>query len=281
MSRDLNSLAVILLLFSFAQLASAQYGGGTTYPNCNTCQYGTYYAPSNAPTYWNCACTGTLCSYTPGQGTVVTSCSQAQSTTTVATTTSTAQTTTVQTSNATTQSPNATTTAATTLATTVATTQPTTSISYTYGSGYSSGLAYYVLIAIVAVVAIFGLVKLRALPTRLAIIGAALILIGTIAWLYGNYGGPGSYILGGVYAIVIGLVVWIIGDVIGGTFKKSVPAILTIVGIILIIAGTWAWYYIGSPNAILGGVAALVIGTFVWLYGDAQAGAFIMGKPKK
>lgn len=282
MARNIAWVAIITALLVLPSVVMAQYGYGTTttqaYPNCNTCQYGTYLS-NNAPTYWNCACTGALCTYT-GQGNTVTSCSLSATTasTTVATTST--PTTTVQASNSTTLNSTAN-TVATTLATTVQTTTPTTSILYQQPSGYSSGLVYYGLIVIIALVAIYGLVKMPAMPTRLAVLGAALILIGTVAWLYGNYGGPGSYVLEGVAAIIVGLIIWIIGDVVGGTFKHSVPAILTIIGIIFIIAGTWAWYYIGSLNATWGGVAALVIGTFVWLYGDAQAGAFIMGKPKK
>ncbi|MGI0141403.1 MAG: hypothetical protein ACREBF_01995 [Candidatus Micrarchaeales archaeon] len=311
MSRFLNAFFVIAALLVISPIVTAQYGGGTTYPNCDTCASGTYIS-NNAPTYWNCCGSNVQCTYT-NQGNVVSSCAaQTTISTTIATTLSTTVSPTAIAQN----------TANGTATTTAVTTQPTTTAPATYpncsacasgaylsnnaptywncyvtgslcnytgaygttSSNASTGdtaLIVYGLIAIIAIAAIALLVKMKALPTRLTVLGTALILIGTVAWLFGNYGGATQNILYGIVAIIIGLLVWLYGDIVGGTFKNSKAGILVIVGIILILVGTGVWYYIGSSNAIWGGVAAIVIGTIIWLYGDKIVGAFVMGKPKK
>ncbi|MDE1805051.1 MAG: hypothetical protein KGH59_04710, partial [Candidatus Micrarchaeota archaeon] len=118
--------------------------------------------------------------------------------------------------------------------------------------------------------------------TRLVFAGAALILIGIVAWLYGDYsGGNLQYVYGGIAASILGIIVWIAGDAMAGMFAntRSKAAMLTIGGIVLLIIGILLWTYadfyaFGNPIYVWGGVALMIIGTIVWLLGDNSAGAF-------
>ncbi|MDE1825595.1 MAG: hypothetical protein KGH61_04410 [Candidatus Micrarchaeota archaeon] len=144
-------------------------------------------------------------------------------------------------------------------------------VSYQPAPGSGLGLIAGALIIIILIVTGYLVAARKAMPVRLTLIGVALILIGIVAWLYGDYsGGNLAYIWGGVAAIVIGTLVWIYADAISGTFK-SAGSMAAILGIILIIVGTAIWlygdYYAGGNMAyIWGGVVLLIVGTAVWLY---------------
>ena len=167
--------------------------------------------------------------------------------------------------------------------------QSTTTANYTptgVGAYYSPGngtaqIASSVLIVIIVLAALYGLFAWKSRLARLAVIGAALILIGIVAWLYGDYaGGIQSYIWGGVAAIVIGTVAWTYGDAQGGTFRQKGAGRASYLGIALIVIGLLGWIYgelgaPGVPSYWWGGTALLAIGTLVWLYGDVKAGAFL------
>jgi hypothetical protein len=177
----------------------------------------------------------------------------------------------------------------TTIPTTVPqTTLPSTTVpSYTtisqnyYGSSAGSlPLESSAAIVVIILAALYGLFVWKSMLTRLVVIGTALILIGTVAWLYGDYaGGLQGYIWGGFAAILVGTAAWVYGDMRGGTFKQSVGKLVWL-SIILILIGAIGWAYgelyaPGMPAYWWGGAALLVIGTFVWVYGDAKAGAFL------
>ncbi|MDE1855227.1 MAG: hypothetical protein KGH57_02835 [Candidatus Micrarchaeota archaeon] len=166
--------------------------------------------------------------------------------------------------------------------------QPTTSANYYnspgayYGSGNATAqLASSALIILIILGALYGLFMWKSMLTRLVVIGTALILIGTVAWLYGDYlGGIQSYIWGGFAGILVGTAAWIYGDIGGGTFKQALAGRLSLLGIILILIGAFGWAYgeLYSPGMSAywwGGTALLVIGTLAWLYGDVKAGAFL------
>ncbi|MDE1850771.1 MAG: hypothetical protein KGH54_03195 [Candidatus Micrarchaeota archaeon] len=223
MAKICNILAALAMMLFAASpmLVSAQYGygsGSSGYPDCSTCPSGTYVS-NNAPTYWNCYGTGSLCTYTG---------------------------------------------------------------SHTSSSG-SLGTYAYGLMGLIAVIAIILLAMMKAMPTRLTIIGVALILIGTVAWLYGDYAAGPNYIITGAIAVAVGWLIWLFADVKLLNDKKVGK--MVIAGVALSLIGTAIWlygdFYLGiSPTLIWGGVALIVIGTLVWLLGDSKAGAFIMGKPK-
>ena len=120
------------------------------------------------------------------------------------TTTAAATTTAVNATNATTTAP------VTTQQTSVPTTVPaTTTVAPVYYPP-SNNLALYssALIAVIAIAAAGLMLVKKSAFARLVFAGAALILIGTVAWLYGDYaGGLMQYIWGGVAAIILGIIV--------------------------------------------------------------------------
>ncbi|MDE1873817.1 MAG: hypothetical protein KGI04_01715 [Candidatus Micrarchaeota archaeon] len=197
--------------------------------------------------------------------------------------TTTAQTTTVGSANQTTTAQQTTSVASTSI-------QPSSTIAYnSTGAYYSNGnstaqLASSVLIVLIILGALYGLFAWKSALTRLVVIGTALILIGTVAWLYGDYsGGIQSYIWGGVAAIAVGTLMWIYGDAKGGTFKQKGASGAVYLGIALIVIGLLGWVYgeVGAPGVSeywWGGTVLLVVGTVIWLYGDAKAGAFLRRK---
>jgi hypothetical protein len=84
---------------------------------------------------------------------------------------------------------------------------------YKYPPSNYDGTILLVLVAIIAIITAYLIMRSEMMSTKLIIIGIALILVGTAVWLYGDYsGGLYAYIWSGVAAILIGTVVWIIGD---------------------------------------------------------------------
>lgn len=143
------------------------------------------------------------------------------------------------------------------------------------------GTYAYILMAIIAIIAIALVVKMKATPTRLTIIGVGLILIGTVAWVLGDYAAGPSYILYGALGIIIGWLVWLYAD--RGLLNNAQVSNMVKIGVILSLIGTAIWlygdYFLGvNPTYVWGGVVLILVGTVVWLYGDKKAGAFVMGK---
>jgi hypothetical protein len=169
----------------------------------------------------------------------------------------------------------------TTVAQATSTVMTTVSQTYYPSTGSELAVASSALIFVIAVVTAYLAVRWKTMLARLAILGTGLILVGTVAWIYGDYaGGLMTYLWGGVAAIALGTVIWIYGDYAGGTFKQSLPGKLVYAGVALIAAGTLLWlyadYYLaGSQLYIWSGVVMLVVGSAVWLYADAKAGAFM------
>lgn len=319
MGRIYNMVMVLAMMILMASpaLVSAQYGsGGSGYPDCATCPAGTYVS-SNAPTYWNCYGTGSLCTYTG----VSTTSSVSTTVATTAPTTSVNNTSGGLNNNSTNQTINQ------SAVTTVATTAPTTTVATVTGGGtqapncntcpsgtyassnaptywncygtgslctytgaaasssYGAGIGMYAygLMGLIAVIAIILLAVMKAMQTRLTIIGVALILIGTVAWLLGDYAAGPSYIMYGAAAVVVGWLIWLYADL--KLLSSKAVGMIVMAGVALSLIGTAIWLYgdylLGiSPTYIWGGVALIVIGTLVWLFGDAKAGAFVMGKNK-
>ncbi|MDE1846036.1 MAG: hypothetical protein KGH53_02035 [Candidatus Micrarchaeota archaeon] len=309
---NFSNLMVVFLMLLSMPLAFAQYGGGggTTYPNCATCPSGTFVS-NNAPTYWNCYGSGSLCTYT---GVSTTSTAPTTSTSVV----STAPTTSVNNTSGGAKPSN--TPATTTVATTVATTVPSVTPTYPncntcpsgtyisnnaptywncYGSGslctytgssgsYSSAMAglssyAYGAIGLIAVIAIILLAMMKAPLTRLTIIGVALILIGTVAWLYGDYGAGSGYILYGAIGVIVGWIIWLYAD--KELLGNKMVGLWIKLGAFLTLVGTAIWlygdYYRGvNPTYIWAGVALILIGTIIWLFGDNKIGAFETPKTK-
>ncbi len=120
-------------------------------------------------------------------------------------------------------------------------------------------------------------------PTRLDIWGAALIVIGTIAWLAGDYTFISTLLWAGVALLALGIIVWLAGDVMAGSFKKtSSHTALIVLGLVLIIVGMGVWLYGdfhgGGWPEVWVGVGLIVIGTLIWLAGNAIGGAFRMSR---
>jgi len=160
----------------------------------------------------------------------------------------------------------------------------TTATQYPYPtSGIGIGAVAGVLIAIIALATAYLMFVWKSMLTRLVFMGTAMILIGTVVWLYGDYaGGLFSYIYGGVAAILIGTSVWFYGDIKGGTFKQKLPGKLVAASILVMLIGIAVWIYGdyngGLPLYIWGGTALLLLGTIIWLYADLKAGAFLRRK---
>ncbi len=90
------------------------------------------------------------------------------------------------------------------------------------GSIFAGATFLYAAIALIVIIALASLAIWKAGPTRLVIVGMALILIGVLIWLYGDYnGGLMDYIWGGVGAILLGTLLWVYGDFIAGAFRKG------------------------------------------------------------
>jgi len=304
---DMLMVLAMMLFVASPVLVSAQYGygsGSSGYPDCATCPSGTYVS-NNAPTYWNCYGSGALCTYTG----VSTTSSVSTSVATTAPTTSVNNTSGGLNSNSTNQ------TALTTVPTTTvpsvtgagsaapncnscpsgtyaSSNAPTywncygTGSLCTYTGTYANsagsfGTYTYGLVGLIAVIAIVLLAMMKAMPTRLTIIGVALILIGTVAWLYGDYAAGPNYIMLGAIAVVVGWLLWLYADV--KLLSDKNVGKMVIAGVALSLIGTAVWlygdFYLGiSPTFVWGGVALIVIGTLVWLFGDNKAGAFIRRK---
>ncbi len=156
-----------------------------------------------------------------------------------------------------------------------------------YPNGSGLMVASLVLIILIAIAVGYLAVKMKTILARLALIGAGLILIGTVVWIYGDYaGGSMAYVWGGVAAIAVGTLAWVYGDIVGGTFKQSFAGKVVYAGVALIVIGTALWLYAdyyggGFPLYLWSGVALIVVGTAAWLYGDAYAGAFLRSKKEK
>lgn len=86
----------------------------------------------------------------------------------------------------------------------------------------STVLTSILFIIIILIATAYSLFKWKSTIPRLAIAGTALILLGTVAWLYGDYnGGLTAYIWGGVALIIIGAVVWLYSDAEHGAFQTK------------------------------------------------------------
>jgi hypothetical protein len=94
------------------------------------------------------------------------------------------------------------------------------SVPYSSGNSGSPALLYAAVI-IILLIAAYLVYIMKTGSTRAIIVGVALILIGVVVWLYGDYnGGIMSYIWGGVAAILLGTIIWILGDNAAGAFSK-------------------------------------------------------------
>jgi hypothetical protein len=114
--------------------------------------------------------------------------------------------------------------ATTTATTTIAQKQTTTSIAQSGGYGSSSGSSgwsaqtannmYLVIGIIITLVAMaIAMFKMKQKNNRLILFSAALIAIGVIVWLYGDYsGGLLQYIWTGVLLIAVGTILWLFAD---------------------------------------------------------------------
>lgn len=116
---------------------------------------------------------------------------------------------------------------------------------------------------------------------RYVVWGVALIIIGTLLWLYGDYNGfLMAYIWSGVALLALGIIVWTVSDAATGAYKSmEVPALLDIAGIILLVVGIIVWifgdyYYAGNIIYIWSGVGLIALGTILWIIGNAVVGAF-------
>ena len=123
---------------------------------------------------------------------------------------------------------------------------------------------------------------------RFVVWGVALIAIGTLIWLYGDYNGYlMAYIWSGVGLLVLGVIVWAAADAAAGAYKSmEVPALLDIAGIILLVVGIIVWifgdyYYAGNLIYIWSGVGLIALGTVLWIIGNATGGAFRGRSQKK
>ncbi|MCL5011507.1 MAG: hypothetical protein M1594_01270 [Candidatus Marsarchaeota archaeon] len=86
----------------------------------------------------------------------------------------------------------------------------------------NTGLISIFFIVIILIATAYFKIKYKSTPQRLITAGVALILIGIIAWLYGDYnGGLTFYIWSGVALIMLGTVIWLYGDVKHKAFKNK------------------------------------------------------------
>ncbi|MCL4381213.1 MAG: hypothetical protein M1331_01710 [Candidatus Marsarchaeota archaeon] len=79
----------------------------------------------------------------------------------------------------------------------------------------------YALMLVVLILNIYFIAIMKYFNAKLIFASALLILIGSLAWLYGDInGGLFYYIAAGFAAIIIGTILWLYADYKGGAFKK-------------------------------------------------------------
>ena len=79
----------------------------------------------------------------------------------------------------------------------------------------------YALILITLIVSIYFIAIMKYFNAKLIFVSTALIIIGSLVWLYGDFnGGFYSYVSAGFAAIIIGTLLWLYADYKGGAFKK-------------------------------------------------------------
>ena len=154
---------------------------------------------------------------------------------------------------------------------------------YSTGSYSTNQLAFYAVAILSFLIAAYFTMRMKSMGVRAVIWGMFLLIVGTAAWIYGDFsGGNFTYINAGVGASVLGLIIWIVGNAIGGAFHNMKNAMLDIIGIILVIIGIAVWAYADyvsfSMTALWGGIGALLLGILIWFIGDWKAGAFMMSK---
>ena len=86
------------------------------------------------------------------------------------------------------------------------------------GNGY--GTTAVIAIIIILLVCGYLAIRMNNMSAKIIWVGVALILLGVVVWLYGDYnGGLMQYIWSGVVAIIAGTMIWLLGDQKGGAFK--------------------------------------------------------------
>ncbi len=85
-------------------------------------------------------------------------------------------------------------------------------------------LVVWGVVLLIVILAIIGLLAWRALPTKLIVVGVALILVGTWLWIYGDYGAMSDYAWVGAAAILIGTLVWVYADFVSGAFRRGLKS---------------------------------------------------------
>ncbi|MCL5117311.1 MAG: hypothetical protein M1124_00590 [Candidatus Marsarchaeota archaeon] len=91
-----------------------------------------------------------------------------------------------------------------------------------YAANYSViNYILYALILITLIVNIYFVAIMKYFNAKLIFVSTALILLGSLVWLYGDFnGGFYSYVSAGFAAIIIGTLLWLYADYKGGAFKK-------------------------------------------------------------
>jgi len=94
---------------------------------------------------------------------------------------------------------------------------------YVQASGTSGASGVLEILAIlIIIVSAYLVTMMKYMPGKLVLVGVALILIGTVTWLYGDFsGGQMGYIYAGVIAILAGTGVWLYGDYAYGMLKTK------------------------------------------------------------
>ena len=92
-------------------------------------------------------------------------------------------------------------------------TTATTTISYALSYSFSNAYLLLAEVVIILIAMAIAMTVKKAPSSRLILLGVALILIGTLLWLYADYsGGNFTYIWTGVALIIVGTIVWLYGD---------------------------------------------------------------------
>jgi hypothetical protein len=90
----------------------------------------------------------------------------------------------------------------------------------TYSNSSSNAYGLMAAVVVILIVCSYLAIRMNYMSAKLIWTGVALILIGVVVWLYGDYnGGLMPYIWGGVAAIIVGTAIWLVGDQKGGAFK--------------------------------------------------------------
>ena len=148
-------------------------------------------------------------------------------------------------------------------------------VSSTYSSS-SSPLFFLagVMSLVIAIAALYSIIRIEDLSAKFVALGIALILLSTIMWLYGSYVSNKVYSWLGVAGIIVGTMIWISEDIMDEDFRMlEKSSMLMLLGLLLIILSVGIWIYGdygGGLQYVWPGVIGILLGILIWIYGESK-----------